>query len=781
MKSESVKNFFGKIKEKISKIVPKKWRGKINKEFFSRFSKKQKILAIVLAVAIIAGSIYGGFAIFGGKEEAKGEITAFARVGSVSSVIEGSGTIEALEQYEITSLIKGEVVADYFEEGDHVEKDAVLYEMDNEAGYEAIDNATSNVKRAQRSYNKATEDISNLIVKSQTKGTVTNVYIEKGDSVGSNSKIADVIDNSSMVLGIQFLEDYARQMVANVSSAKVTLTKNGTVLNGTVTKISTGSVISVVGSKVTNVEITVPNPGAIKEGDYATAEVGSFACSSEGTFKNAGKSTITAKVSGTVEAVNIMVGDSVSYGQRVAILSNENITDIDETRDNYEEAQKKYNDAIEGLEDYVVKAPISGTIIQKNIKAGEKLESMSGGSVMAIIADLSSLVFEMSVDELDISKLSVGMDVEVKADAIENVTFGAKVTNISIVGTSNNGVTSYPVKITLNPKEQQKGAAMMNYDKLIPGLNVSASVVIERAENVIVVPVSAVRRGNIVIVSEDSESEGISIEESIEASRSAFSGMGGGFTPKANTSTGGEKISSDANMQSNSNKGGYPQGSYGKGSYAGGASSDGNRFGKGQIPSDAGFGKGAPPTDGKYVNTPSGSWENKASGNQMPGSNTQNNKFEDKKTDVKSDAKENKKEDTKAQNKENNEKGNKSSNVSEQAVERIKAMLEAVEVPEGYKAIIVETGLSDESFIEIKRGLSEGDKVLLPDVTQGSGNNMFGGMSGMGGRMPGMSGMGGGMPAMGGVGGNRSFVGSNNRTGSANRTSSSSNRSFGSR
>ena len=165
----------------------------------------------------------------------------------------------------------------------------------------------------------------------------------------------------------------------------------------------------------------------------------------------------------------------------------------------------------------------------------------------------------------------------------------------------------------------------------------------------------------------------------------------------------------------------------------------------------------------------------------MPVSNTQNNKFEDKKADVKTDAKENKKEDTKSQNKENKAKDNKSSNVSEQAVERIKAMLEAVEVPEGYKAIIVETGLSDESFIEIKRGLSEGDKVLLPDVTQGSGNNMFGGMSGMGGRMPGMSGMGGGMPAMGGMDGNRSFGGSNNRTGSTNRTSSSSNRSFGSR
>ena len=136
---------------------------------------------------------------------------------------------------------------------------------------------------------------------------------------------------------------------------------------------------------------------------------------------------------------------------------------------------------------------------------------------MAIIADLSSIVFEMSVDELDISKMQVGMEVEVKADAIENTTFTATITNISIVGTSNNGVTSYPVKITINSKDQQQGAAYANYDKLIPGLNVSATVVIERVENVIVVPVSAVRRGNIVIVSDDTREELEQISKMIQS------------------------------------------------------------------------------------------------------------------------------------------------------------------------------------------------------------------------------------------------------------------------
>ncbi len=690
MKKESVKNFFGKIKEKLSGLIPEKLKKKIPANFFSRFSKKQKIIAIVLAVVIVAGSVFGSIALFGGKEEAKGEITALAQIGSVSSVIEGSGTIEALQQYDITSLIKGEVVADYFEEGDTVQKDDILYRMDDEDGYDAIDNALSSVNKARRSYNNATEDIANLVVKSQTGGTVTNVYVEKGDTVNANAKIADVIDNGNMVLQIQFLEQYASEMISGVSSATVTLTKNGTVLYGTVTKISTGSVISSVGSKVTNVEITVSNPGAIKEGDYATAEVGGYACSSEGTFKNAGKSTIYAKVSGTVEKVHIMVGDTVSYGQNVAILSNENITDIDETRENYTDAQKKYNDAVEGLEDYVVKAPITGTIIQKNIKAGEKLESSNSGSVMAIIADLSALVFEMSVDELDISKLEEGMEVEVTADAIENVTFGAKVTNISIVGTSNNGVTSYPVKITLNSKEEQTGSAYENYDKLIPGLNVSASVVIEKVENVIVVPVSAVRRGNIVIVSEDSDSEGISFD----------------FASGGNSRGGQREISSDGEGFRGS-----------KGSFSDGARPSGGNFSGGRPASD-----GAAPTG-----------MNQKSENTESKNNSKNS----------------------SQNNEN----------SSQANDRLRAMIDSLDIPAGYKAIMVETGLSDESYIEIKQGLSEGDKVLLPDTTESAATtttNMTGGgmFGGMGGGMPG--GMGGGMPG-GMQGGNR-----NNNSGNRN-------------
>ncbi len=694
-----------------------------------------KIIAVVLVIAIVAGCFAGYRMFFKNENKSGGEITALAQIGTVSSVIEGSGTLQALQQYEITSLKKGEVVADYFEEGDTVSKDDILYRMDDKDGYDAIENTRdsvesqqSNVQKsqnslvnaadaidtakdsvvdAQRKLGEARVDLENLNVKSGVSGVISNIYISKGDNISANAKIADVYDSSKMILDIQFLSDYVSAMTQGVSSAAVTLSQNGTVVYGTVTKISSGSITNSVGASVRNVEITVDNPGAIDKGDYATALVGEYACSSEGTFRYFDESSIISEVSGKVEKMNIMLGDKVEVGEVVAVLSNDALRDsvntasdsvaeanknltsrersykeatqsVSDAQRNLSNAKEDYSEALESLDDYLVKAPIDGTIIQKNIKAGENLETSNSATVMAIIADLSSIVFEMSVDELDISKLEEGMDVEVSADAIANVTFSAKITNISIVGTSNNGVTTYPVKIALNPKEEQRGSAYENYDKLIPGMNVSASVVIERVEDVVVLPVSAVRRGNIVIVDEESSSVGVSFPE---------------FTPPSGFNGAKPSVSSDGNMPK----------------FERNAPSDGNMPKFERKASSSGDEK-SERYDGerKFVpQNPSFGAKTEKDAQKGNGDSKQNNTMP-----------------------------------SSQNNDRLKSMMESLEIPEGYKAIVVETGLSDENFIEIKNGLSVGDKVLLPDTTQSAGRMPAQGM--MPGGMPG--GMGGGMP-----------------------------------
>ena len=70
------------------------------------------------------------------------------------------------------------------------------------------------------------------------------------------------------------------------------------------------------------------------------------------------------------------------------------------------------------------------------------------------------------------------------------------------------------------------------------------------------------------------------------------------------------------------------------------------------------------------------------------------------------------------------------------------------ESPEGYVYVQVETGISDNSYVQILSGLQEGDTVAYVTRSTESGSMMMGGMPGaMGGDMP------AGMPSGGGPGG----------------------------
>lgn len=104
------------------------------------------------------------------------------------------------------------------------------------------------------------------------------------------------------------------------------------------------------------------------------------------------------------------------------------------------------------------------------------------------------------------------------------------------------------------------------------------------------------------------------------------------------------------------------------------------------------------------------------------------------------------------------------------AGEELENLKKRLTIPEGYKAVKVETGISSDSFIEIKSGLNEGDEVIIPDAT--ASNTGFG--------IPGISGGGMGGGPMGGMGGGNR-TGGNSSGGNRSSGSFGGNRSGGSR
>ena len=417
---------------------------------------------------------------------------ATVQKGNLFVQITGSGTIEANEQYDITSVVDGDVLADFFEEGDILEKDAVMYQIDSSSASNTISRSENNLEKAQMSYDNAVKDYNNLNVCAPISGVVTAVNAKAGQSAGNGTNLFTITDADTMVLRIFFNSNDAKKLYSGAVGT-VYLENSATELEGIVDRVSTGSVES-AGAQVSQVTIKVKNPGTVKEGDKATAIINSVACNRPGTFEFSDTKNVTAKVSGDIDKVEVVVGDRVEKGQLMAVLTSDNAhQQVKNAKLSYNDAVSSLSDAYDTLDNYTITAPISGTVLSKTVKAGDTLSKGNNGSTaMAIIADMSKVKFTISVDELDISKMEKGQKVIVTADALENQRYEGFIDNVSIVGTTSNGVTTYPITVIIE-----------EYGDLIPGMNVDATITVSEAKDTLTVPLSAVQRGNIVYVHND--------------------------------------------------------------------------------------------------------------------------------------------------------------------------------------------------------------------------------------------------------------------------------------
>lgn len=462
------------------------------------FVKKHKIISTITAVILIVAI---GVSSCGSKKPQNTTATTESQVKRMTIVetITGSSVVEANAEYSVTPLVSGEILSANFEEGDIVEKDQILYEIDSSDTANSIKSSDLSIQRAENTSNEAYEAIEDLTVKSTISGTVSDVYVSVGDEINSGAKIAEVVNNATMKVRVPFNATDA-QNIHTGESASVTLVKTGTVLSGRVISVSTGSETTVGSMRVSYVTIEVSNPGAVSAGDKVTAMVGEYACNDVGAFEAVQTKTITAKVSGTISRVGVVKGDNVKNGTTLATITSESVeTQVRNAGLSLQEAYLQRDKLYDQLDNYTIKAPISGTVVRKNKKVGDTIENgASASEPLVVIYDMSSLCFELDVDELDIKKMSVGQEVTITADAVEGRKYKGVVENVSINGTiGTNGITTYPIKVRIEDFD----------DSLLPGMNIEAEIIISQSENALVVPVNAVNRGNTVYLKGNKESE----------------------------------------------------------------------------------------------------------------------------------------------------------------------------------------------------------------------------------------------------------------------------------
>ena len=447
-----------------------------------KWIKRVLVIAAVLALLfwIVVRPMLGGTAAVSGAYQ-----TAQVQRQDLTVSVSGSGTVTPIESYQVSALVTGEILESPFEDGDQVEQDQLLYRIDPGSAQTALQQAQLSVQQAQMNYDTLA---SSLQVKAIGGGVVQTLHVQEGDLVSAGTAIADITDTSTMTLTVPFQAGDAAHISAG-QTAQVTLSGTLETLTGTVESVAPADQVGNGGALVRQVKIRLANPGALTETTSATARVGTYACAAGGTLSPRLRQTITAAASGEITSLNVSVGSRVSAGAVLAAIGGESAENsLADAALAVQNAQLSLQSAQEALDSYTITSPISGTVIEKNLKAGDQLNGGDSGA-MAVIYDLSQLELQMDVSELDIGQIQPGQTVEITAEALPGQTFTGVVEKVSVNGTTTDGFTTYPVTILLS-----------EYGDLNPGMNVSAHIIVERAENALCVPAEAVNSDGTVLV-----------------------------------------------------------------------------------------------------------------------------------------------------------------------------------------------------------------------------------------------------------------------------------------
>jgi HlyD family secretion protein len=146
---------------------------------------------------------------------------------------------------------------------------------------------------------------------------------------------------------------------------------------------------------------------------------------------------------------------------------------------NFELAQLQMNDVS-------IRAPMNGTIIQKNVEEGAVIQSasqnVSGGTALFLMADLAEMQVRTLVDETDVGMLRAGLPAEVSVEAFTDRAFEGVISKIEPQAVVEQNVTMFPVIVSLD-----NSAGLLK-----PGMNAEVEVFIDEARDVLLVPNNAI-------------------------------------------------------------------------------------------------------------------------------------------------------------------------------------------------------------------------------------------------------------------------------------------------
>jgi RND family efflux transporter MFP subunit len=135
--------------------------------------------------------------------------------------------------------------------------------------------------------------------------------------------------------------------------------------------------------------------------------------------------------------------------------------------------------AREHLADYWIRAPFDGVVSKIDLKRGD---SVSTGVTAAVFVTKQKMA-EISLNEVDVAKVKAGQKVNLTFDAVQDLNITGEVAEVDALGAVSQGVVTYDVKIIFDTQDE----------RIKPGMSVSAVIITNVKQDVLIVPGSAIK------------------------------------------------------------------------------------------------------------------------------------------------------------------------------------------------------------------------------------------------------------------------------------------------
>ena len=452
---------------------------------------------------VIVGGYFGYRSLRGDKNNVR-YVMAAVEKGTLIVSVSGSGQVSALDQIDIKSTVSGEIAYIDVKNGQEVKAGTLIAQLDTRDAQKAVQDAEINLANAELALKKdikgeAEESLSTTY--EDGLNALTNTFKDLSPMMPELKKMflqssygGNESDIDYYLRLIRVFRAYSSQLSYwnNDTEQKylAVQTQFDTIQRGywTLSQSSPHDQIEIILNQT--YDATQSLLDLVRQTFNLVQKYQTLLVSENLTTPipvEASNSQISQLTEFTSSLINYV--DSLSLIKSSLVDKKEALAkaDVDIEEQDLALKQSGYalSDAKETLSQHYIHVPFDGIIAEVNsdIKKGD---SISANSVLATLITKQKIA-EISLNEVDAAKVKIGQKTTLTFDALPDLTISGKVLEVDTIGTVSQGVVSYGVQIVLDTDEEQ----------IKPGMSVTADIITDSKQDVLIVPNSAVKsQGN---------------------------------------------------------------------------------------------------------------------------------------------------------------------------------------------------------------------------------------------------------------------------------------------